>query len=320
MGGAGWCGPGVLRALGSLDRAADVSARAARGGQFQVTDTLPPPPIARYPGQFITHVDTDGAPVMTLTFDDGPSPYNTYSVLRTLSDRHIKATFFLIGVNVRAFPQIARDIVSESHEIGNHSVYHWPYRADELSTQIGPNQAIIQSETGVIPVANRAPGLTKGISILDGCQDHGLYELHTDMETFDWLSPRHSASGLYDEFVRYHHPGAIALYHDGGGTRPTPAALPAIIDFAHSLGYRFTTATGLIQRGQPLPGHQSYASRRADEIPQGYEAAPDDAVDGCGYDARAALVERLDDPTVTRAERSRIVEVLAEMDALEADP
>lgn len=296
-----------------------VSARPTRVAQFQVTDTLPPPPIARYPGQFITHVDTDGAPVMALTFDDGPSPYNTYSVLRTLADRDIKATFFLIGVNVRAFPQIARDIVSESHEIGNHSVYHWPYEAYELSTQIGPNQAIIQSETGVIPVANRAPGLTKGTAILDRCQDHGLYELHTDMETFDWSSPRHSASALYGEFVRYHHPGAFALYHDGGGSRPTPTALPAIVDYARSLGYTFTTATGLTHRGQPLPGHRSYAVRGADEIPPGYSGAPDDGVDTCGYDARAELVERLDDPTVTRAERSRIVEVLAEMDALQSD-
>ncbi len=260
--------------------------------------------------------------MLALTFDDGPSPYNTYSVLRTLADRHVRATFFLIGANVRSFPQIARDIVSEGHELGNHSVYHSPYRAYELSTQIGPNQAIIKSETGVVPVANRAPGLTRGAAILDRCQEHGLYEVHTDLNTYDWISPRHSAAALFNEFVSYHHFGAFALYHDGGGPRPTPVALPMIVDYALSMGYTFTTATELTYHGSPLPGHQSYSSRSTGELVQVYESAPADgatpseAFDRCDYDARGELVHRLEDPSVTRAERSRIVEVLAEMDAL----
>ena len=43
---------------------------------------------------------------MAFTFDDGPSPSNTYSVLRALALYNVKATFFLIGVNVRAYPKL----------------------------------------------------------------------------------------------------------------------------------------------------------------------------------------------------------------------
>lgn len=324
-GGSALYGRSVLGAAGLLDRAAEVSARATRGSQQQVTDTLPPPVQRWHPGDFITRVDTNGERLLALTFDDGPSPYNTYSVLRTLADRRIKATFFVIGVNVRSFPQIARDIVSEGHELGNHSVYHTPYRSTELSAQIGPNQAIIRAETGVLPVANRAPGLTKGAAILDRCAEHGLYEAHTDMTTYDWLSPRHSASTLFNEFVAYHHPGAFGLYHDGGGNRPTPVALPMIIDYALSIGYTFTTATELTARGSPLPGQRSYSSRstaallRAEESATADGGIPIQAFDRCAYDAYGELVHRLEDPSVTRVERSRIVEVLAEIDALLSD-
>ena len=51
---------------------------------------------------------------MALTFDDGPSPYNTPSVLSTLAQYGIKATFFLVGVNVQSFPALARRMVGDA--------------------------------------------------------------------------------------------------------------------------------------------------------------------------------------------------------------
>jgi peptidoglycan/xylan/chitin deacetylase (PgdA/CDA1 family) len=313
-----------LGALGSepIVKPASVDAYGRRGSSLQATPTLPPP-YRWQPGDFLMNVAIDGdRRMMALTFDDGPSPYNTRSVLRTLASRGVKATFFWVGVNVRSWPDIAREVVSEGHEIGNHSVYHTPYQAYALSRQIGPNQDIIRSETGVTPIVNRAPGLTRGYDILDQCRDFGLYECHTHMATYDWLSPRHSASALYDEFVRYHRNGAFALYHDGGGRRPTPEALPYIIDYALGSGYELVTATELTTYGDPVPGRMSYSQRfdssDVGAVPQS-ETPEGEYVDVCGYDARLTLEQRLEDPTVTRAERSRIVEVLAEMDEGEAN-
>ena len=59
-----------------------------------------------------------------LTFDDGPSEENTEKVLDILKERGIKATFFLIGENVRKYPDVARRIAAEGHTIGIHSDSH----------------------------------------------------------------------------------------------------------------------------------------------------------------------------------------------------
>lgn len=62
--------------------------------------------------------------IMYLTFDDGPSEENTQRVLDILRDRNIKATFFLVGENVRKYPDVARRIVAEGHTIGIHCDSH----------------------------------------------------------------------------------------------------------------------------------------------------------------------------------------------------
>lgn len=61
---------------------------------------------------------------MYLTFDDGPSEENTRKVLDILRERNIKATFFLVGENVRNHPEMARQIVAEGHTIGIHCDNH----------------------------------------------------------------------------------------------------------------------------------------------------------------------------------------------------
>lgn len=61
---------------------------------------------------------------MYLTFDDGPSPENTVRVLDILKERDIRATFFLVGENVRRYPEIVQRIVAEGHTIGIHCDSH----------------------------------------------------------------------------------------------------------------------------------------------------------------------------------------------------
>ncbi|MBI3004391.1 MAG: polysaccharide deacetylase family protein [Ignavibacteriales bacterium] len=59
-----------------------------------------------------------------LTFDDGPHPASTSVILETLRTWKAKATFFLLGKNVLAHPELTRRILSEGHTIGNHSFDH----------------------------------------------------------------------------------------------------------------------------------------------------------------------------------------------------
>ena len=59
-----------------------------------------------------------------LTFDDGPIPESTPFILQTLRDYDIKATFFMVGDNVRKYPQLFEQIVADGHQIGNHTMNH----------------------------------------------------------------------------------------------------------------------------------------------------------------------------------------------------
>lgn len=59
-----------------------------------------------------------------LTFDDGPTPEVTQWVLDTLKNQHAKATFFCIGKNIVAEPEIFKTIVLQGHAVGNHTFNH----------------------------------------------------------------------------------------------------------------------------------------------------------------------------------------------------
>ena len=63
-------------------------------------------------------------PEVYLTFDDGPHPVATPTVLNILHRFNIKATFFFLGKNILQYPDIVRDVAAAGHSIGNHGFSH----------------------------------------------------------------------------------------------------------------------------------------------------------------------------------------------------
>jgi peptidoglycan/xylan/chitin deacetylase (PgdA/CDA1 family) len=61
---------------------------------------------------------------VALTFDDGPHPVYTPQILDLLKKNNIKATFFLVGVQAKTYPEIAQRLIAEGHEIGSHTQWH----------------------------------------------------------------------------------------------------------------------------------------------------------------------------------------------------
>lgn len=59
-----------------------------------------------------------------LTFDDGPIPESTPFILDTLREHGVKATFFMVGENVKRYPELYQRIVDEGHSVGNHTYNH----------------------------------------------------------------------------------------------------------------------------------------------------------------------------------------------------
>ena len=57
-----------------------------------------------------------------LTFDDGPIPEATPFILDTLKEFDVHATFFMVGDNVRKYPELYQRILREGHQVGNHTI------------------------------------------------------------------------------------------------------------------------------------------------------------------------------------------------------
>src|SRR5579863_189882 len=98
-------------------------------------------------------------PVLSLTFDDGPSE-STPALLEILSRHGVRATFFLCGSNVRRLPAIAREVRAAGHEIGNHSDSHprLDFKSSEfIYRELAVAQETILTQTGAAPKLFRAP-------------------------------------------------------------------------------------------------------------------------------------------------------------------
>lgn len=80
-----------------------------------------------------------GEKVLYLTFDDGPVPDATDYVLHILKERHIKATFFCVGDNIRKHPELFHRLINEGHSVGNHTYNHlngWKCSTQEYTENV----------------------------------------------------------------------------------------------------------------------------------------------------------------------------------------
>src|SRR5699024_1049658 len=85
---------------------------------------------------------------IAITFDDGPHPTETERILKTLDKYDAKATFFMLSKNVTAYPDVAKKVKDQGHEIANHSVTH-------------PNLNTVSNERARQEVVNSAKAIEK---------------------------------------------------------------------------------------------------------------------------------------------------------------
>lgn len=175
--------------------------------------------------------------VVAFTFDDGPWPANTASVMSSFERYGWRATFFMIGVNVQSYPDIARSVVSRGHGIAAHSMTH-SYGVSTIAREAATSQALIQSVTGVRTSWFRSPGLTISSTIDQAVYAAGMCNISTGYDLGDWRSPRVSASTLCSRYRYALKPGAIILLHDGGSHKPTIDSLECMLSYTRQQGYQ----------------------------------------------------------------------------------
>ena len=192
------------------------------------------------------HSAAIGTPHLALTFDDGPHGKLTPKLLDLLGRRGVKSTFYVIGRNVEAYPDIARRIVAEGHEIANHTWTHPQLSrlsAARVADELRRTHDKVLEVTGVRMTNLRPPYGAFNDSVRRVAFDrHGYDTIMWSVDPLDWKY--RNSSRVTRELVKGAAPGAVLLCHDIHPS--TIAAVPPTLDQLLGRGFRFVTVAELM--------------------------------------------------------------------------
>ncbi|MFA5176530.1 MAG: polysaccharide deacetylase family protein [Candidatus Omnitrophota bacterium] len=198
--------------------------------------------------------------VVALTFDDGPSPEWTPQVLDELKKAQVKATFFMLGNHVERYPEIARQVLAEGHEIGNHTYDHHVliyYKMEELEKEIKDAEKAIKTVTGQNTRYFRPPKAWLSSREKKKIEEMGYKIVLWSLNSKDWVTYHDKQITSY--ILKRIQPGDIILFHDSGGVftaeggnrTQTIKTIPRLVKKLEEKGYRFVTISELMAQPQP---------------------------------------------------------------------
>ncbi len=203
---------------------------------------------------------------LAITFDDGPDPKWTPKILDVLKQKHVNATFFLIGAEGADNIGLMRRILREGNEIGSHTYTH-PDISEisnrQLDLEINLTERLFESKLGVQPLYFRPPYDNDEEPDTDDeakpvwhIQQEGLTIIGSKIDTDDWnenppKSPNEIIQSVLAQLqtmkTKPQFRGSIILMHDGGGDRShTVVALGPLIDALRAHGYTLVPVSALM--------------------------------------------------------------------------
>src|SRR4051794_3286000 len=187
-------------------------------------------------------------PTVALTFDDGPTAAYTPQVLDLLAEYRVPATFCMIGNQAVAEPALVQRVLSAGHRLCDHTFTHDATvgAGDEglMSAQLSRSHQSLA--TVVNPPATvdyfRAPEGRWSPQLDQVAAQTGMRPLGWSVDTLDWTQP--GVGAIVASVQQSVHPGAVILFHDGGGPREqTVEAVRQLIPWLQEQGYEFTFPT-----------------------------------------------------------------------------
>jgi peptidoglycan/xylan/chitin deacetylase (PgdA/CDA1 family) len=170
---------------------------------------------------------------LALTFDDGPDPDGTPAILDALDAADIKATFFLVGEQVDAHPDLAREVATRGHDVQAHCNDHTPHRLlEDPRADLWQTIESIFKATGVTPTQQRPPYGCFTEASYDACLQANLQPVYWSAWGEDWEDI--AADRIADFATRDLSDGVVILLHDSAryahrsSARATAAAIPMI--------------------------------------------------------------------------------------------
>jgi peptidoglycan/xylan/chitin deacetylase (PgdA/CDA1 family) len=182
---------------------------------------------------------------LVLTFDDGPWPGTTPKVLDALKSECVRATFFLLGRNAAANPQLARRALAEGHSIGHHSYSHplldhmsVAKAGAEIDRGIAADEFALYGERRTSPVTPffRFPGFASTPALLNLVNERGLVVFGADVWAGDWIpmTPEQESRLILSRVEQVGR--GIVLFHDTKAQ--TARMLPAFLQELKRRGFR----------------------------------------------------------------------------------
>lgn len=175
-----------------------------------------------------------------LTFDDGPNSGTTEIILKKLSDENIKAIFFCVGENIQKFPELAKQIISEGHSIGNHTLNHKilsTISKGEKKYQIESFNSIISEKFNFEPEYFRPPHGKFQISTSSLLKKHNLKNVMWSLLTYDY---KNDISIVKFAVQRYLLINSIIVLHDSNKSKNIIVdSIKLIADEVRKKNYQF---------------------------------------------------------------------------------
>jgi cellulose synthase/poly-beta-1,6-N-acetylglucosamine synthase-like glycosyltransferase/peptidoglycan/xylan/chitin deacetylase (PgdA/CDA1 family)/spore germination protein YaaH len=198
---------------------------------------------------------------IVLTFDDGPDPDYTPRILDILKREKVPAAFFVVGSMAEKNIQILRREYEEGYEIGNHTFFHPDISTigiQRVNLELNATRKLIESVTGRSTILFRPPfnadaepqTLAEVIPVAES-RKQSYITIGESIDPWDW-QPGVTADSIIARTIRQKDVGSMLLLHDAGGdTREeTVKALPEIIHFFKSHGYKFTTIADVLHKSK----------------------------------------------------------------------
>ncbi|OKL48640.1 polysaccharide deacetylase family protein [Boudabousia marimammalium] len=226
------------------------------------TPSTPEPPTPE-PKERLAHGnEATGGPncdvekCIALTFDDGPGDY-TAQVLDALRAANVPATFFVMGRQVKAQPELLRRAVAEGHAIGGHSWSHpqlTKLNNERLMHELVDTNKEIEKVVGFTPNLMRPPYGAVNHRVRKVMADQGLAAILWDVDTLDWKD--HNLDKAMGYVRQQTQNGSIILMHDVHEI--APQAVPLIVKEYSAKGFKFVTIPQLFAGKEMLPGAKHF--------------------------------------------------------------
>ena len=208
-------------------------------------NVIPMPDIDKYTAENTQAQEIAGH--IAITFDDGPHPILTPLLLDALDERGIKATFFLLGIEVDRYPEIVARMYQEGHSIGNHSYRHPRFidisRQGIINEIESTNRSIKAATGGSTPTLLRPPYGARNNMVLDVAREMDMSVVLWSVDPRDWS--HRNAPMVRDIIVSYATDGSVVLLHDIHETSIEAAVMA--IDKLLERGYVFVTVEELFE-------------------------------------------------------------------------